>query len=452
MLGEKESKRIKELSDLIRHRNKIDKDLYDKYEIRRGLRNNDGTGVLVGITRVGYVTGYEKKDGKKIVTNGSLLYRGYSLDDLAKDFLNSGRFGFEETTFLLLFGHLPSKEELKFFQSLLIEARELPKNYLEDVILRVPGKNIMNKMMRSLLTLYSYDNNPESNDTENVLRQSISLIAKVPLLMAYSYQAKKHYIDGDSLVIHYPDQYKSTAENILHLIRTRSEYTEQEAKLLDLMLVLHAEHGGGNNSTFATHVVSSSGTDTYSAIATALGSLKGPRHGGANLMVASMLDEVASNIRDLHNGGDIEDYLKRILDGKAFDGRGLIYGIGHAVYTKNDPRTSLLKKLAKKVAQDKGYLNQYQFLELVEEIGGRLLQERKETDYPICANIDLYSGLVYQMLGIPRDLYTPLFAASRMAGWCSHRLEQVQDKKIIRPAYVHLNSHKKYLKLNERCP
>lgn len=451
MFEKEDSHRIKDLSTSIQEKNRIDKELFDKYDIRHGLRNNDGTGVLVGITRIGFVTGYEKIDGKKIATDGSLLYRGYSITDLVNDFLTSNRFGFEETTYLLLFGQLPNKEQLAFFQSLLIKARQLPKNYLEDVILRIPGKNIMNKIMRSLLTLYSYDSNPESTDTENVLQQSISLIAKVPLLMAYAYQAKKHYIDGDSLVIHYPNQYKSTAENILHLIRPQSEYTDQEAKLLDLMLVLHAEHGGGNNSTFATHVVSSTETDTYSVIATALGSLKGPRHGGANLMVVSMLDEIASNIRNIHNEEDIEDYLKKILEGKAFDGRGLLYGMGHAVYTKSDPRTGLLKQQAKKVAEDKGYLDEYHFLELIESIGGRLLQERNKTDYPICANVDFYAGFVYQMLGIPRDLYTPLFATSRMAGWCSHRLEQIQDSKIIRPAYVHLNSQKKYLNLNERC-
>ena len=450
MLTQKMDDRLSNLADRIVERDRIHSDLYDKYDIRRGLRNNDGTGVLVGITRIGYVTGYNKVDGKKVPTDGDLLYRGYSIRDLVDDFKENNRYGYEEVAYLLLFGHLPTKEELKLFNALLIESRELPNHYLEDVILRIPGRNIMNKMMRSLLTLYSYDIDPESTDSLNVLRQSISLIAKMPLLMAYAYQAKKHYIDGESLVIHYPDQLKGTAQNILHLIRPQSEYTEEEAKLLDLMLVLHAEHGGGNNSTFATHVVSSSGTDTYSAIATALGSLKGPRHGGANLMVANMLEEISSNIRDLHNKDDIENYLKRILDGQAFDGKGLIYGIGHAVYTKTDPRALMLKEQAKKLAESKGYLDQYYFLELVEEIGGRLVQEKTNAEFPICANIDLYAGLVYQMLRIPKDLYTPLFAASRMSGWCAHRLEQVQDTKIIRPGYVYLNSQKKYLSLEQR--
>lgn len=450
MLAQNMDNRLKDLAEGIVARDKIDSALYDKYDIRKGLRNKDGTGVLVGITRIGYVTGYDKVDGKKVATDGDLLYRGYSVHDLVKDFTQADRYGFEETAYLLLFGQLPTKEELTAFNNLLMESRTLPDKYLEDVILRIPGKNIMNKMMRSMLTLYSYDEDPESTDTENVLRQSISLISKVPLLMAYAYQGKKHYIDGQSLVIHYPDQLKGTAQNILHLIRPQSEYTEEEAKILDLMLVLHAEHGGGNNSTFATHVVSSSGTDTYSAIAAALGSLKGPRHGGANLMVANMLEEISSNIRSLDNREDIKDHLEKILAGQAFDGKGLIYGIGHAVYTKTDPRAQMLKDQAKKLAQSKGYLDQFHFLEMVEEIGGKLVQEKNKTDYPVCANIDLYSGLVYEMLGIPKDLYTPLFAASRMAGWCAHRLEQVQDTKIIRPGYVHLNSHKKYLPLEER--
>ncbi|MDQ0508662.1 citrate synthase [Peptoniphilus ivorii] len=450
MLNQKMDHRLAEYADNITKRDYINRQLYEKYDVKHGLRHADGTGVLVGITRIGYVNGYEKVDGKKIPVEGDLLYRGYSVRDMVDDFRSSNRFGYEEVAYTLLFGNLPTKKELQFFKGLLREEQDLPRNYLEDVILKVPGKNVMNKMMRSVLSLYSYDVDPEGTSTANVLRQCISLLAKIPVIMAYNYQAKKHYIDGESLVIHYPEGELATAENILHLIRKNSDFTDAEAKILDLMLILHAEHGGGNNSTFATHVVSSSGTDTYSTIATALGSLKGPRHGGANLMCSAMLDDIASNVRDIHNRDDIEDYLRRIMGGQAFDEKGLIYGIGHAVYTLSDPRAIMLKEQAKKLADEKGYADQYAFVELVEDIGGKLLQERNKTDYPVAANIDLYSGLVYQMLGIPRDLYTPLFATARMAGWCAHRLEQVQDKKILRPAYVHLNSHKKYLSMENR--
>ena len=333
MLNQKMDPRLDDLAEMISKRDTINRQLYTKYDVKHGLRDSDGTGVLVGITRIGYVTGYEKIDGKKIPMEGDLLYRGYSVKDMVKDFKETNRFGYEEIAYTLLFGNLPTKKDLSFFKGLLREERELPKDYLEDTILKVPGRDVMNKMMRSTLCLYSYDANPDSTSTANVLRQSVSLIAKTPLIMAYNYQAKKHYIDGDSLVIHYPDKDMSTAEVILSLIRKNSDYTDSEAKMLDLMLILHAEHGGGNNSTFATHVVSSSGTDTYSAIGTALGSLKGPRHGGANLMCSAMLDDIASNVRDIHNENDIEDYLRRILGGQAFDEKGLIYGIGHAVYT-----------------------------------------------------------------------------------------------------------------------
>lgn len=442
---------LEDLADRITRRDYINRELYQKYDVKHGLRDADGTGVLVGITRIGFVTGYERKDGKKIPIEGDLLYRGYSVKDMVKDFVETNRFGYEEVAYTLLFGNLPTKKNLTIFKDILREDRNLPRNYLEDTILKVPGRDVMNKMMRSTLCLYSYDRDPDDTSTANVLRQSMSLLAKIPLIMAYNYQAKKHYIDGDSLVIHYPEKNMSTAELILHLIRKNSEYSDVEAKILDLMLILHAEHGGGNNSTFATHVVSSTGTDTYSAIGTALGSLKGPRHGGANLMCSSMLDDISSNVRDIHNEADIEDYLRRILAKQAFNQSGLIYGIGHAVYTISDPRAELLKKQAKFLAEKKGYLDQYNFIRLVEEIGGRLLQEKNNLAYPLTANIDLYSGFVYQMLGIPRDLYTPLFATARMAGWCAHRLEQVQDKKIIRPAYVHLNSRKKYLPIGDRA-
>lgn len=442
--------RIKKLSESMEKLDAIDKSLYDIYDIRRGLRNKDGTGVLVGITGVGDVVGYQKINGRKIPAQGDLFYRGYSIKDIVRDLEKDDRFGFEEVIYLLLFNKLPDKEDLDLFKSVLIEERKLPKNFLEDVILKVPGKNIMNKMTRSMLYLYSYDDNPDSLDTENVLGQSISLISKMPLIMAYSYQAKKHYIDGQSLFIHYPYDDKSIAENILHLIRQDDDYSDLEAKVLDLLLIIHAEHGGGNNSAFATHVVSSSGTDTYSSIAAGLASLKGPRHGGANLKVSQMLRNIEENLGDLRNEAKLKDYLAKILAGEAFDQKGLIYGLGHAVYTLSDPRAVLLKKQARLLAQKRGMEDEFNFIENVERIGGELVQEKFKKAYPACANVDMYSGFVYKMLQIPEDLYTPLFAVSRMGGLCAHRLEQVLDSKIIRPAYKSISVNKDYVDLKER--
>jgi citrate synthase len=442
--------RIKKMADSIEAYNSVDKKLYDKYDIRRGLRNKDGTGVLVGITGVGDVSGYKRVDGKKVAAEGDLFYRGYSIKDIYKDLNGSRRYGFEEVIYLLLFNKLPNQEELELFKQILIEERELPKNFLEDVILKVPGKNIMNKMMRSLLSLYSYDENPDGLDSLNVLYQSMSLISKLPLIMAYSYQAKKHYIDGESLVIHYPYDDKSMAENILHLIRNDDQFSDLEAQILDLVLIIHAEHGGGNNSAFATHVVSSSGTDTYSSIAAGLASLKGPRHGGANLKVAQMLENIEENVSDLEDEEILEAYLEKILNKDAFDNKGLIYGLGHAVYTLSDPRALILKNEARKLAEKKNMLDKFEFIERVEKIGGRLVQERNKSDYPACANVDLYSGFVYEMLEIPKELFTPLFAVARMAGWSAHRLEQIQDNKIIRPAYKSMTVSKQYINLEDR--
>lgn len=442
--------KIKKLAKSIAKYNNIDSSLYDKYNIRRGLRNPDGTGVLVGITSVGDVIGYERVDGKKVQTKGDLFYRGYSINDIVKDINEDKRFGFEEVIYLLLFNKLPNEKELSLFKSILIEERALPHNFLEDVILKIPAKNIMNKMMRSVLTLYSYDKKADSLDSLNTLYQSMSLISKLPLIMAYSYQTKKHYIDKKSLVIHNSYEDKSMAENILHLIRDNDQYTQLEAQILDLILIIHAEHGGGNNSAFATHVVSSSGTDTYSSIVAGLASLKGPRHGGANLKVAQMLQNIEDNIDNLEDDKKIKDYLEKMLEGKAFDNNGLIYGLGHAVYTLSDPRAVLLKKKAKKLAKEKNRMDKFNFIEKVEEIGGKLVQEKTGRDYPACANVDMYSGFVYEMLEIPQELYTPLFAVSRMSGWCAHRLEQIQDKKIIRPAYKSISSIKDYVKLNDR--
>lgn len=401
---ERLEKSFAELAEKIEKNTRIDRSLYRQYDIRHGLRNPDKTGVLVGITHVGNVIGYEIKDGKKIPIEGDIRYRGYSVKEMVRDFEESGRYGFEEIIYLLLFGELANKSQLDIFKKILIEQRSLPHNFLEDVILKIPGINIMNKMMRSMLTLYSYDDNPDDTSTSNVLKQSISLISKIPLLMAYSYQAKKHHIDGNSLIIHYPDQSKSIAQNILHLIRNDSKYTEDEAKILDLMLIIHAEHGGGNNSAFATSVVSSTDTDTYSAMATGLASLKGPRHGGANLKVVDMIDDLSKNIRSYSNKTDIENYLIKILNKEAYDKKGLIYGLGHAVYTKSDPRAVMLKKQAIKLAKEKGYDDKLELLMNIEEIAGKLLQEKNKLDFPVCPNVDFYSGFVYEMLGINKDL------------------------------------------------
>lgn len=443
-------KALIELIEKVEKNSTINKDLYKEYDVRHGLRNPDGTGVLVGITHVGNVIGYEREDDKKVPVEGDIRYRGYSVKEIVEDLQENDRYGFEEITYLLLFGELPNKVQLNNFNQILIWERTLPSHFLEDDILKIPGKNIMNKMMRSMLALYSYDDNPDDTSTGNVLKQSISLISKIPLLMAYSYQAKKHYIDGSSLIIHFPDQDKGIAQNILHLIRDDSEYTEEEARILDLMLIIQAEHGGGNNSAFATSVVSSTDTDTYSAIAAGLASLKGPRHGGANLKVVDMIDDLSKNIRSSSNKEDIENYLVKVLNKEAYDGKGLIYGLGHAVYTKSDPRAVMLKEQAVKLAHEKGYDEKLELLENIETIGGRLLQEKKNLDYPVCPNVDFYSGFVYEMLGINKDLYTPLFAVARTAGWCAHRLEQIQDSKIIRPAYLSLVPNKKYIKFEDR--
>lgn len=442
--------KMKKLLATMDNHEPIDKSLYDKYDIRRGLRNKDGTGVCVGLTGVGDVHGYRLKDGEKIPDHGDLFYRSYSIKDIVKDLEETKRFGFEEVVYLLLFSKLPNQRELDLFKEILIDQRELPKNFLEDAILKFPSKDIMNQMTRCLLALYAYDENPDSLERIKVLSQSISLISKLPLIMAYAYQAKSHYIDGKSLYIHYPYSDRSMAENILHLIRKEDDYSDLEAHILDLLLIIHAEHGGGNNSAFATHVVSSSGTDTYSSLGAGLASLKGPRHGGANLKVSLMLKDIEENVGDIKNDDRIKDYLVKILDKKAFDKKGLIYGLGHAVYTLSDPRAILLKDKAKILSKSCGMEDYFSFIEKVEKIGGDLVQEKYKKAYPACANVDLYSGFVYKMLGISEDLFTPLFAVSRMSGWCAHRLEQIEDRKIIRPAYKSISVNKDYLSLKDR--
>lgn len=437
------------LLNLLEKNSYVNPELYTEYNIKRGLRNSNGTGVLVGITRIANVEGYVLEDGKKIPTDGRLLYRGIPLNDIVKGFQEDNRFGFEETVYLLLLGELPSKESLANFSQMLERYKTFPKFYNEDMIYKSVSKNIMNMMQRTVLSLYNYDDDPENLELLNTLRQSIDIIAKLPLLMAYCFNSKRHYYDNDSLIIHRPKPGAGTAENILHMLRKDCEYTEEEAKLLDLCLVVHAEHGGGNNSAFATHVVSSSGTDMYSAIATAIGSLKGPKHGGANIMVAEMLDNIKENC-NWKDRDSVSNYLDKIMNKEAFNKTGLVYGMGHAIYTISDPRAVLLKEKAKQMAEEKGYEDQFYLLNTIEELTKIKMKEKKGDDFEICANVDLYSGLVYEMLGINRQLYTPIFAVSRIAGWCAHRLEQVQDSKIIRPAYFNLVTGEKYIPLENR--
>lgn len=442
--------KLKAYAEKIEKESTIDRDIYEKYNIKRGLRNKNGTGVLVGVTKVGDVCGYEIKDGEKIPAEGELFYRGYPITKIVRDVERTNRLGFEEVIYLLLFNKLPKAGELEIFKDVLADQRKLPAYFIEDTIMKVPGSDIMNKMMRSMLALYTYDKNPDGTDTKNVLKQSLSLISKIPLIAIYSYQVKIHNFDKKSLVIHNPDPEKTIAENILAMLRIDQKYTREEAQILDLLLIVHAEHGGGNNSAFATHVVSSSGTDSYSAMAAGLASLKGPRHGGANIKVSQMLDNIKENIANTGDKKEIEAYLEKILDKKAFDGQGLIYGLGHAVYTLSDPRATLLKEKARDLAKIKGREADFLFVENVEKIGQKLIQEKFDRAYPPCANVDLYSGLVYDMLEIPKELYLPCFAIARTVGWSAHRLEQIADTKIIRPAYKSLSQVKQYINLENR--
>lgn len=449
-MDKKQEERLKFYAKEIERNNKIKKEVYENYNIKRGLRNKNGTGVLVGVTQVGDVSGYKIIDNKKIPSRGELYYRGYPITEIVRDIESDKRLGFEEIIYLLLFSKLANEDELESFKRILVEERALADGFFEDIILKVPGSDIMNKMMRSLLALYTYDENPDGTDALNVLSQSLSLISKIPILAVYSYQVKIHNFDKKSLIIHNSEDNLSIAENILQMLRNDQAYERIEAEILDLMLIIHAEHGGGNNSAFATHVVSSSGTDTYSAIAAGLASLKGPKHGGANLKVSRMLKDIRENVDDLDDTSKIRAYLEKILNKKSFDKKGLIYGLGHAVYTLSDPRAILLKKKAKELSILKGREEDFYFIENVEKIGKDLISQRQNRPYPPCANVDLYSGFVYDMLNIPEELYLPMFAIARTVGWSAHRLEQIQDEKIIRPAYKSLNDRKDYVPLGKR--
>lgn len=423
----------------------------DNSNIKRGLRNADGTGVMAGCTKIGSVQGYAIIDGEKTPMEGRLIYRGYDINQLISGFTRENRFGFEEVAYLLLFGSLPNVEQYQAFRQLLADNMSLPSGFTEDMILKAPSNNIMNKLARSALALYSYDENPDAIDLANMMRQSIQLIAQFPMIVAHAYAAKVHYYDGGSLILHWPVSSFSIAENILHSIRPDSKFTEDEARLLDLCLVLHAEHGGGNNSAFTCRVLSSSGTDTYSAIAAAVGSLKGPKHGGANQRVSAMFEEIKKNVHDWEDDDEITAYLEKILRKEAGDGTGLIYGMGHAIYTKSDPRALILKHSAKNLAEKTGYLKELELLESIERLTPAIFARVTGSDKAMCANVDFYSGLVYTMLNIPQELFTPLFAIARVTGWCAHRIEEVMtSNRIIRPAYKSLTHSRAYVPMAKR--
>ena len=442
------------LDELARHAeqmNRIPLDLYQKYSVKRGLRNDDGTGVLVGLTEIGDVHGYIIDEGEIVSVEGRLEYRGINVNDIVAGFQLENRFGFEEVCYLLLFGALPTKEQLDQFTAILGENRALPDGFTENMILKAPSREIVNKLARSVLVCYSYDTNPDDVSLKNILRQSIELISRFSTMVAYGYQAKSHYFDQKSLFIHRPRHDLCTAENFLHLTRPDSKFSKLEAETLDLALVLHAEHGGGNNSTFTTHVVSSTGTDTYSAISAAVGSLKGPLHGGANLKVMEMMADIKEHVKDWKDEDEVKAFLVKILKKEAFDGKGLIYGVGHAVYTLSDPRAVLLKEKACELAGAKKLGEEFALYEMVARLSPEAFASVKNSDKVISANVDFYSGFVYDMLGIPKELYTPIFCIARIAGWCAHRIEElISGGRIIRPAYRNIVRNKEYIPLKNR--
>ena len=452
MSDEKATKQfITDLCEEYRKHNFIDPQLYKDPEVKRGLRNANGTGVIAGLSQIGDVVGYRIEDEQLVPIPGELYYRGYRLSDLIDGFTQEDIYGFEEVSYLLLFGHLPTRPQLDFFFDALGALRSLPEHYLQNQIIGSPSPDIMNKMARLTLGLYSYDNNPDDTSLENLMRQGMELIARFPTLLAYSYQAKRYFYDKKSLHLHFPHDNQSTAESILRAVRSDKRFTREEAKLLDLCLVIHAEHGGGNNSAFACRVVSSSGTDTYAAVAAALCSLKGPLHGGANIQVMHMLDDIKENAGNWHNEGAVADYLAKMLRREAGDRSGKIYGLGHPVYTISDPRAIILKENARRLAEEKGFGDDFALAEMVERLAPELMKSVRGIDKNICANVDMYSGLVYKTLGIPVELYTPLFAAARIAGWIAHRIEEISaNARIIRPAYRVVYDKRPYISIDQR--
>lgn len=442
---------IKILCDQIRKNDYVDPTDFEHFNIKRGLRNSDGTGVMAGISRVCTVDGYYIADGEKIPHEGRLIYRGIDMETIVRGASAEDRFGFEEVAWLLLFGSLPSKEQLEFFCGVLSRARELPEDFIEDMIMKSPSPDIMNKLSRSVLSLYSYDSNPDDTSVENVLRQCIQLIAQIPAIMVYAYQVKRRNYYKKSMYIHPMKPEYKTAQTILRSIRADKAFTDKEAKLLDTCLMIQAEHGGGNNSTFTTRVLTSSGTDTYAAIASAIGSLKGPKHGGANKKVSEMINCIKEGVNDITDEGQVADFLKKIIRKEAGDGSGLIYGMGHAVYTLSDPRAKLLREKAAEFAKDTEFYDEFVLLNHIENLTPQVFKELKGSNKAMCANVDLYSGLVYKMLHIPDDLFTPIFTVARVAGWSAHRIEElVTGNRIIRPAYKNINVPQSYIPLDER--
>lgn len=442
---------ITELSDLCIQNSTIDASLFSKYDVKRGLRDVSGKGVLTGLTEIAEVRAYTIVDEEYVPCEGKLFYRGIDVEEIVSGFIKEDRFGFEEITYLLLFGKLPAPEELKNFNQIQSGYRSLPTSFVRDIIMKAPSSDMMNTLARSVLTLYSYDDKADDTSLPNVLRQSLQLISLFPLLSVYGYQAYRHYHDGQSLFIHTPEPTLSTAETILHLLRPDSKYTPFEARILDLALVLHAEHGGGNNSSFTTHVVTSSGTDTYSSVAASLGSLKGPKHGGANIKVVQMFEDMKASIKDWEDEEEIYKYLSALLHKEAFDKKGLIYGMGHAVYSISDPRANIFKSFVKKLSEEKGRHKEFKLYSLVEKIAPAVIAKERQIYKGVSANVDFYSGFVYSMLDLPTELYTPIFAIARISGWSAHRIEElINEGKIIRPAYKSVAKHKEYVPYHSR--
>lgn len=444
------SPRIMDLARKCEENNAIDKELYTQYEVKRGLRDLNGKGVLAGLTNISDVCAKKVVNGEEVPCAGSLYYRGYNIKDIVKGFLDAKHPGFEETAYLLLFGELPTVQELKDFRVMLAERRMLPPNFLRDVIMKAPSKDMMNNISRCILQMYSYDHKADDTSIPNVLRQCLNLISQFPMLMVYGFHAY-NYRRGEDLFIYAPDPSLSTAENILMMLRENRKYTKLEARILDMALVLHMDHGGGNNSTFTTHVVTSSGTDTYSTIAAAMSSLKGPKHGGANIKVTQMFEDMKNTLTDWTDEKQIRQYLEDILDKKAFDRKGLIYGMGHAIYSISDPRADIFKRFVKQLAREKGHQDEYALYEKVECMAPEIIGEKRRMYKGVNANVDFYSGLVYSMLDLPPALYTPIFATARIVGWSAHRLEELTNvDKIIRPAYRPLAPYRSYVKLEDR--